>query len=1463
MRRVRGIARWLLLVLVIAGAGVFGSVSAVLRTDAGREALGRALIDFANGAVRGSVSVTAIGGSFTGGLLAKGVRIVGDDGVPLVTVDTLNVRYRLRDLLGGRIVLGQLILSRPHFNLVDQPGKGLNLISVLNLRGSGEGVSPLVAFRDVKLREGLVEVRTPVEGPRDSTLQYEERDGVLYRVRRFENLNATVPYLRLASPFPGERERGVLAEVLNLATSATDPRFESAALRGTARLVGDSLELNLPEVRLGGSRMRIRGWLYWTDGPLRYDLAVNGSRLRTRDIPRSMQPFPAGLSGTGDFDVVSGPEGMLSITGRRLRFRARANGGALSGNLGVRLGPGARWAMVHTDIVTDSLDIEYLRPIIDTLPVGGRLTGRLELDGPDRALRVRAHITLFDTLVAGVPVSRIDGSGVLGMGGPTGVTFRDFRVDSSRLDLRTVNRLIPSIELSGFLSGAGVLNGPWREVEFRGELAHEDPGRPVSRANGVLRVDAARDTTGIWAELDFDSLNVEGMRGTYPAVPVSGAFSGHLSVAGYLDSLAVAIDLRGRAGVLNGGGVLELLPEESRGTGIELNFSNLELRAVRELGDSLPETRFNGRLTASFVRDTQLLKGGTLKVTIDSGTVFGAPLDTARMRASLGPARFELTELKAFFPGGSIEAAGGLPLGDGPGGAGDTIVFRADLRSLAPFRPVLAELLVGFDSTFYTEPLSGDFAAKGVVTAGAAHPEVESKIEINGITWGTAFVDHAVLALDFAFADGWKRKGIRVAFTVDSLRYRRFAFTDVDLEAAGPIDSLDWSGRIRAGSEALVVGGGRAESVGEDLRVTFDSLGTMLSEFVWFADPGGELVVSDTGFGFNGLALASVSGQSRVSVEGFLPFSGSGSVDVTAVGLPLREIWALQQLPSGEVDGQVSGTVQLGGNAGEPEFNVSMSVRNGRYRDLRAPLIEGHLTYLGHKLKGDLGLFRRGRAILSVDVNLPVNLALTEVAERQEPGPIEITVTADGADLTFLSAVTEGVSETKGTLEADFGITGTWAHPELTGTVSVTAGEARLPGLGVRYKEINGSLDLSGDTIRIRQLALRSGGGQATVSGFVRLERLTSPILNLDLSTRKFEAINLTDFLSMKATSQLHLAGPVYGATVTGEATINQGVLYFADLINKQVINIEDTLFAAVLDSTLISQQRLGADFESRLLDSLNIRDTRVRMGSEMWLRSSEANIQLQGEVIVNKRGREYRLDGDLTTPRGTYSLQLSPVVSRGLVTREFQVTRGEVRYLGTPDLDAQLDIDARHIVRNLRRENITVQVHLGGTLYAPELTLSSDVRPPLSDTEIISYLLFGAPSFQAFSNRRESVALQGVEEVLGSLTGQLESGVIPADYFAIRPRLAGSAFGLEIAELAEIAIGWQLGPKTFVTASPRICAAQATRDLAFGASLEYRFSREFLLAASLDPVRGCATTRQAGKYDYQIGADLFWEKRY
>jgi autotransporter translocation and assembly factor TamB len=710
-----------------------------------------------------------------------------------------------------------------------------------------------------------------------------------------------------------------------------------------------------------------------------------------------------------------------------------------------------------------------------------------------------------------------------------------------------------------------------------------------------------------------------------------------------------------------------------------------------------------------------------------------------------------------------------------------------------------------------------------------------------------------------------------VEATFDSLGYDRLGFGAAQARARGTRDSLTWFARSRVGDLGAFLAGGRYARDSAAQVVGVDSLAVLLPGAVWFVEGPAKLTIGDTVLALDTLSLKSAAGSGRLVVSGEVARHGRAEARLYLEAFPLAGLYALLQRDTLGVAGALTATLALTGTRANPTYSGSFALSDAAFAGgaFRAPFIDGTVGYQNRRLDGEVHLWRSGQQVLNVTAHLPLDLALIEVAQRQLPDTLSVQARADSVDLTVLEAVTPLLRQVVGVFNADLGVGGTWDAPQLRGGLEISGAGATIPALNVRYDDIGGRLVLRGDTIRVEGLTARSEKGRAEVTGYLRLDRLTKPVLDLRIAATEFKALDLKGYLTVTASGQLALAGPVFGATLTGRGTVTSGVLHFADLVNKRVVNLDEPWVQDLIDTSMIRTQRLGPQFESVFLDSLRIEGLQLTMGSDVWLRSTEANIQLTGSVVVNKVRSSYLLSGTLQAPRGTYRLVVGPV------SREFVVTQGTVHYFGTPDLDAELDIEARHVVHPLPSGtggaggggaaavgaggDITVIAHIRGTLLVPRLTLEAE-RSELSQSELISYLMFGRPSFELAGG--QGALARGVAASL--VAGEVERTVVsdlgvPLDYFEFRPGDPSDPLAR-----TQVAAGWQIGDKTFLVLNAGFCRRQqvlVTNTL--GASLQFRISPEWRTEASFEPVPNCLATGSDPQSARQVGLDLFWERRY
>ena len=162
-----------------------------------------------------------------------------------------------------------------------------------------------------------------------------------------------------------------------------------------------------------------------------------------------------------------------------------------------------------------------------------------------------------------------------------------------------------------------------------------------------------------------------------------------------------------------------------------------------------------------------------------------------------------------------------------------------------------------------------------------------------------------------------------------------------------------------------------------------------------------------------------------------------------------------------------------------------------------------------------------------------------------------------------------------------------------------------------------------------------------------------------------------------------------------------------------------------------------------------------------------------------------------------------------------------------------------------------------------PRLTLEAEQRE-LSQSEIISYLMFGRPSFELAGGQGAFVRSAAASLVAGEVERTVVSDLgVPLDYFEFRP-----GDPTDPSARTQLAAGWQIGNKTFLVLNAGFCQRQQVSVAnTLGAGLQYRISPEWRTEASFEPVGTCLVgtgiVQQNATAQRQVGLDLFWERRY
>ena len=495
-------------------------------------------------------------------------------------------------------------------------------------------------------------------------------------------------------------------------------------------------------------------------------------------------------------------------------------------------------------------------------------------------------------------------------------------------------------------------------------------------------------------------------------------------------------------------------------------------------------------------------------------------------------------------------------------------------------------------------------------------------------------------------------------------------------------------------------------------------------------------------------------------------------------------------------------------------------------------------------------------------------------------------VRTDSVDMRLFRAFVPGLVEARGAIVADVDVRGPVKQPQMFGQISLADGTAGFSNLGTRFNHIRADISLAGDSVHIKQLSAETNKdrrGSANVTGSVSFEHYDNPSFSLTANASNFHAIDKGGLAALDISTgpPVTLTGSTQDAVMRGTVRVERGSIYIPEVMKKKVIDLNDPEFQNAVDTLLAQNRQVMPRAPKAVARNLRLENVNVDIGPDVWLRSTEANIKLGGSLNVTLAPQGpgqpalLALQGNLSADKGTYRLNLVDP----FVQPTFDVQHGTLLFVGTADLNPILDISAIHTVRQPRQSangrDVRVEVDITGTLAHPELSLRNPDNLPLSESDLLSYLVTGEPAV-GLDNTGNQVAAIGVRTVGNLLVSALPKNVL--DYVDIQtstgtdPNLAANNpayFGLLNTRAV---LGKQLGSRWFLGLSTGLCFVNPSAFKEnLGLQLEYRISSVYSAQAAIEPgssnttcnVKGTTPTFSPTQTPSQLGFDLFRNWRF
>jgi len=1508
--------------MMLIGGGLVGALIMATQSDGGREWIRTHLIQLAANGVKGRLYVGRLSGSFLTDFAADSVAIIGPDDSVFIATGPVHVTYDPRDLIDGRFIARSVELQHPFFVIRKEMDGTMNIDKIFPPSPGAPAEPPMsrsafgaiIQFRNVRIR-GL-EFQLTVPWAPDDSLKGARRDSAIVRnmaakdqeiravtykgkrgyqrTTRWTEGNFTFNRIRLRDPLHPGRQFNIARFDVN----EHSPPFAVRNMSGNVLWRGDTIVVDIRHLELPGSVASATGHFEWGDNhPIKFDIRILSDSVSLSDVSWISGVIPKTGGGSMRLQIKSERDKPLLdyvITNMDLRTNASRLRGAMTFAVG-----GPILILKDMNVQAAPVDIALFEAMGGgkfAQPWNGAFTGTVRAQGgPVNEFVVdEANLTYADRNVAGATTSFI-GAGEVDISSVPTTTFHGFHLAMSRFDLRTPQFLSPGFpRLNGIISGEATLDSVWTDVRFRDvDITHRDGDSTDKNTPSRFKGDARLTSTGVNVAFDVSMaalpLSLNTIAKSYPGLPFRGEWTGPMRLHGDATDFSANTDLVSDAGRLQLEGQFDVSEPGYRAF-MRGSVGGLDLHAAMARAN-MPVTNLNGRFVTSLEFDSIPNMLGDAQITIDRSVLDGVRVYSGQANLRFAGGAMAVDSLRVESASGTLTAHGGLGLA---ATRSDSLLFRLDVDSLGGFRRYLVKARAAGDTAVrvdtgavaFADSLAGSISASGSLTGNISKLALKVNATASQLRMGT--ITARQLSLQANVASLPDSAIGAVAFSMDTLRVGGLSYSRVsgrDSLFGRDRQRLMLSARSSLDSARVVADIGFH---GDTTQVRVDSLAIQTLTDSWFLRRRSQVQIVGGSVAIDSITLSGKTGGS-ISVSGGTTADSAVKFTIRTDSVPLADIGELMQM-STPFEGTTTVRLDIAGTRASPILKFDADLRHGLLLGLRLDEFHASGDYANRSLTTSLTYLRLGIPALHGSATLPLDLGLGVAGPRLLEQPIVASIRTDSGGMAVIASLSKSVTKASGSLSIDADLTGTWKHPLINGAIVAHNAELSLEQLGtVHLTAVEANVAFRGDSIGGKISAKSGAGKPATgeLSGVVSIRDIERPAYNLKLAMQNFNVIAKPGFATLDLTGNLGLTGSSDDATLTGALTVDRGTIAIPNLSTKHLISLDDPEFYRVVDTSAFEDRHLLPAPPLAIIQHLNVDNLTVQMGRDVWLKSSEANINLGGEVTIkqvtpSQQGKNagrvrLSLDGTLQTVRGTYRLTLAPLVSR-----TFTVENGDVRFYGDQDLNGALNINTLYTVRQTSqqgaRPDVRVRVHIGGSLLTPTVDLSSPDSQRVSTADLVSYLATGQPSNQIGGPQGDYTST-AVNVFLNSGL-QIRTGFCDEAGFSsgvYDPSLNGArSFTSGILNGARLNCSRQIGEKTLVRLDYGLCqvgqlvgGGTGTSDPltfadAIGLRVDYQLSAVLTLSAGIEPPTNAQLcTRDASARGFaptprQFGLDLF-----
>lgn len=422
------------------------------------------------------------------------------------------------------------------------------------------------------------------------------------------------------------------------------------------------------------------------------------------------------------------------------------------------------------------------------------------------------------------------------------------------------------------------------------------------------------------------------------------------------------------------------------------------------------------------------------------------------------------------------------------------------------------------------------------------------------------------------------------------------------------------------------------------------------------------------------------------------------------------------------------------------------------------------------KLRGNMNLELDGYGEISGDFNLPLPARIP--LKIKPDGPVNLNLSGKVREKGLLTILfPEAVQTSRGQIQGHLSAKGTWEKPSLEGNLELTEAGADILPLGIQIKNVSAKAVFNQDQINLTSLEMQSGPGRLTGKGTFWLKDRKIVKLEGKLTGDHFQIINRPGTNAL-ASPNLDISGTPGHLTLAGVLEIPEALLSGLQSGGFKRASTDVVL----VDPSPSSKAGTGWPIYGEI---------RLNLGQKVRMKAEGLDAFLQGGIAVNlTRSNSIKAHGEVQISRGYYLLQ----------NQKLEIARGRFIFNGPPE-NPTIDVLALRTIRGKQRlqewvEEVKAGITITGTVRLPQVKLYSS--PLLSESDILSYILFGEPLKQG-AGKQDLALLSKAARILlgGKIPGKL-AGLLDPDTVEIRSE--NGDFSRSV-----ITVGKYLDPRLFL----------------------------------------------------------------